>query len=370
MPAAPPRMQVVHAEAAGRLRLSVTAIKRALDMAERAEMALAGVPDVSSVRANSRTGNVLICFDPSVSHQAMLKRAADALDGNAGAAAKPLSAAPAAAPRRTAPGPDSDWHTRAAADILEDLSVRADSGLNAEQAAARIRRHGRNIIPEAPPTSAVTLLARQIKSLPVWMLLGASAASIATGGVLDAVVTVAVVSVNAGISYVTESVSERTIRRMTAKRPSTVPVLRGGREIEVDSAQIVPGDILMLKPDTIIAADARLVEVRSLMVNESLLTGESEAVQKEADTECPARWRSPSPRSPKAFRPPPRPRSPLACAHCDASRFSCAVCQPWRRWAAFRPSASTRPARSPKTGCACIRYIWAARRGRGNSMSR
>jgi Ca2+-transporting ATPase len=289
MPTGPPRLQVVHAEAAGRLRLSVAGVKRAPDIAGRIETALAGVPDVTAVRANSRTGNVLICFDAGLAHGTMLQRVTEALDADPVTTAKPLSAAPAAADPESAAAPASDWHTRAAADTLEELGVSAESGLDAEQAAARIRQHGRNVIPEAPPTSALTLIARQINSLPVWMLLGASAASIVTGGVLDAVVTVAVVSANTGIGYITESGSERTIRRMTEKRPYTVPVLRGGREIEVDSAQVVPGDILLLKPDTIIAADARLMEAQSLMANESLLTGESEPVQKEADTECPSR---------------------------------------------------------------------------------
>jgi len=160
--------------------------------------------------------------------------------------------------------------------------------LCAEDAASRIRQHGRNVIPDAPPTSSLTLLLRQFNSLPVWLLFGASAASILTGGVLDAVVTIAVVSANAGIGYVTESGSERTIRRMTRKRRYTVPVLRGGREVDLDNALVVPGDILLLKPDTIIAADARLVETHALMVNESLLTGESEPVQKDPDSVCPA----------------------------------------------------------------------------------
>jgi len=282
-------LTVVHSGPAGRLRLHVSRIKRAPDVAERIETALAGVPDVTAVRANSRTGNVLVCFDPSVAHLAMLERAAHALEGGPGTAAKPLSAAPAEAPEKSAPNSASDWHTRAAADILDQLDASAETGLDTEEAAARIRRHGRNVIPEAPPASALTLLARQFNSLPVWMLLGASAASIVTGGVLDAVVTVAVVSANAGVGYVTESGSERTIRRMTQKRRHMTPVLRGGREVAVDSTQVVPGDILLLKPDTIIAADARLIETQSLMVNESLLTGESEPVRKEADTECPAR---------------------------------------------------------------------------------
>ncbi len=278
------RACVAHDGAAGRLRLSVAGMKRAPAVAARVEAALAGVADVTSVRANSRTGNALVCFDPAVGHETMLRRAADALDS---AAAKPLSAAPAPAPDYSAAV--SDWHTRAAADILEALAATAQTGLDAEDAAARIRQHGRNIIPEAPPASALALIARQFNNLPVWMLLGASAASILSGGVLDAVVTIAVVSANAGIGYVTESGSERTIRRMTQKRRATVPVLRGGREMDLDSTQVVPGDILVLKPDTIIAADARVIEARTLMVNESLLTGESEPVEKQPETVCPAR---------------------------------------------------------------------------------
>jgi len=279
---------IVHATVAGRLRLSFGAIKRVPEAAEQVENLLAGIPDVTMVRANSRTGNVLVCFDPAIAHRTILKCAAETLSAAPRVPAAPLSAAPAPAPENNTPAPESDWHTQHANDILEHLESDPEHGLSAEDAAARVRRHGRNAVPEAPPTATLTLILRQFNNLPVWMLLGASAASILTGGVLDAVVTVAVVSANAGIGYATESGSERTIRRMTRQQRFTVPVLRAGAETEVDSTQVVPGDILLLKPDTIIAADARLVETQALLVNESLLTGESEPAEKEADGMCPA----------------------------------------------------------------------------------
>jgi Ca2+-transporting ATPase len=139
---------------------------------------------------------------------------------------------------------------------------------------------------ERPPTGSLTLLGRQFTSLPVGLLLGASAVSVLTGGVLDAVVTLVVVGINAAIGYGTESGSERIIRSMTQRQALAVPALREGSELLIDQEQLVPGDVLILRPNTVVAADARLIETDGLLTNEALLTGESEPVEKGPADAC------------------------------------------------------------------------------------
>jgi Ca2+-transporting ATPase len=73
---------------------------------------------------------------------------------------------------------------------------------------------------------------------------------------------------------------------MTARQPHTVPVLRAGKEAPLNYDQLVPGDVLLLRPNTVIGADARLVDGDGLLVNEALLTGESEPAEKSATRVC------------------------------------------------------------------------------------
>lgn len=170
--------------------------------------------------------------------------------------------------------------------VLSALATDPAGGLSVEDARERLRRLGPNAIEARPPTSALAMLARQFTGLPVGMLLGASAISVLTGDLLDAAVTVAVVGGNATIGFATESGSERIIRSMTAPRTSLIPVVRSGIGTLIRQEDIVPGDILLLKPNVVVAADARLVAAERLIANEALLTGESEPVEKSADTVC------------------------------------------------------------------------------------
>ncbi|MDX2156045.1 MAG: cation-transporting P-type ATPase [Hyphomicrobiaceae bacterium] len=173
-----------------------------------------------------------------------------------------------------------------AGSALMALATDTARGLSAEAARERLRRLGPNAIEARPPTSALAMLARQFTGLPVGMLLGASAVSVLTGDLLDAAVTVAVVGGNASIGFATESGSERIIRSMTVPQTSLVPVVRSGLGTLVRQEDIVPGDILVLKPNVVVAADARLIETEQLIVNEALLTGESEPVEKSAEAVC------------------------------------------------------------------------------------
>ncbi len=181
---------------------------------------------------------------------------------------------------------DNDWHAMSVDAVLRSLAADAAHGLSAGDAHERLRLNGPNAIESRPPTSPLAILGRQFKGLPVGMLLGASAVSILTGEFLDAAVTVAVIGGNATIGFATESGSERIIRSMTAPQSNLVPVLRSGNGTLARQEDIVPGDILLLKPNVVVAADARLVSSEQLVANEALLTGESEPVEKVAEVIC------------------------------------------------------------------------------------
>jgi Ca2+-transporting ATPase len=209
-------------------------------------------------------------------------QAADAVrrQGRRPGGARARSGAARGQPEARSADPGTRWHAKRAETVLEELGTDASRGLGSEEAARRLGRYGRNETAERPPTGALELIGRQLASLPVGLLLGASVASVMTGGLIDAFVTLGVVAINAGIGFGTESGSERIIRGMTRRQPLAVPVVRDGAERAVDHARLVPGDILVLRPNTVIAADARLIDGDGLTADEALLTGESEPVEK------------------------------------------------------------------------------------------
>ena len=172
------------------------------------------------------------------------------------------------------------WHLMEASDTITSLGTSKDSGLSRETVKENLKKYGPNILPEAVPRSGFSIFIDQFKSLPVALLGIAAGISIATGGLADALVILSVITINAAIGYFTESQAEKTIHSLKSLvRPSAL-VMREGRLKEIGAEDIVPGDILILRPGSYVAADARLIESHHLSIDESALTGESMPVIK------------------------------------------------------------------------------------------
>ena len=188
--------------------------------------------------------------------------------------------------RSTAP-----WHQHDVADILAELN---SSRLGLSQAAVQenIAKYGKNILNEAQPRSRVIVFLGYFWSIPVALLILAAILSIATGSSVDALVIMGVVIINAVLGYVTESKSEGIILSLKNLVNPSAWVIRDGKSIEIDSQTIAVGDILLLRPGSYVAADARLIESPKgrrfaydrLSIDESALTGESVPVLKTSQT--------------------------------------------------------------------------------------
>ena len=165
--------------------------------------------------------------------------------------------------------------------MLDKIQARRN-GLSQSESVERLAAMGANTLPTPEPPSEFSLFVEQFQSLPVFLLLGSSVLSLTTRAFLEAGVTIAVVIANAVVGYSTESTSQRTILSMTKRSSWPVRVRRDNAERDINSEDIVPGDVLVLQPGAILPADARIVSGTDLMVNEALLTGESEAVEKTA----------------------------------------------------------------------------------------
>ncbi|GAB4531520.1 MAG: cation-transporting P-type ATPase [Parvularculaceae bacterium] len=178
------------------------------------------------------------------------------------------------------PAPETPWHAVRAAEAAAALGVDPARGLSAEEARRRLAEWGPNRLPEPRGPGPVIRFLRQFHNILIYVLLGAAALTMALGHFIDAGVILAVVVINAAIGFIQEGRAEAAmsaIRRMLAPRAL---VLRDGVRQSVDSAEIAPGDIVMLQAGDRVPADLRLIRAHGLQMQEAVLTGESAPVAK------------------------------------------------------------------------------------------
>ncbi len=155
-----------------------------------------------------------------------------------------------------------------------------EPGLTAAEAARRLAANGPNELQRAGPTPRWRVFVRQLRGPMVWLLLGAAVLSAALGQVTEAAAIGAILLLNALIGYAQESRAERAVLALRAMTAPRARVVRSGAALEVPSAEVVTGDVLLLDAGDLVAADARLLESHALAVDEAPLTGESLPVDK------------------------------------------------------------------------------------------
>ena len=154
-------------------------------------------------------------------------------------------------------------------------------GLTAPEVAARLRRDGPNVLPAPRPASPVLLLARQMTHFFALLLWTAAGLAYLGGMPQLAVAIVIVVLVNGAFAFVQEYRADRAGRRLRELLPARVIVRRDGCRTVVNAAELVAGDIVLLEAGDRVPADLGLLEVHSLALDESMLTGESVPVRPE-----------------------------------------------------------------------------------------
>lgn len=176
------------------------------------------------------------------------------------------------------------WHQLSVEAIATLFATSPTAGLSSEAASAYLSKYGPNALLEATPRSRLKILLSQFATLPVALLTAAAGLSFFTDGQIDAAVIMGVVGINAVIGYLTESQSERIIFSLKTRSEQQADVIRSGTVQQVETTTIVPGDLLMIRAGRFVAADARVVNVQDLVINEAALTGESRPAQKIAET--------------------------------------------------------------------------------------
>jgi P-type Ca2+ transporter type 2C len=200
------------------------------------------------------------------------------------------SARAAAAGLVETPVADEPWR-RDAAEVAADLGTDLRVGLTSAEAAARLERFGPNLLDPAEAVPAWRKLLAQFADPLIYLLLAAVAVSLvawiaegADGVPYEAIVIGVIVVLNAVLGYVQEARAERAVAALQRMAAATAGVVRGGREMRIAAADVVPGDVLLLAVGDAVSADARLVQAASLTVAEASLTGESEPVLKDVAT--------------------------------------------------------------------------------------
>jgi magnesium-transporting ATPase (P-type) len=165
-------------------------------------------------------------------------------------------------------------------DVFRELNS-GPRGLAPEEAARRLRETGPNTLDVEDRFNPLQALLHQFTDPLIYILLVAAAFTALIQHYIDMWVILAVVIINAIIGFTQEVRAEQAIRALTVLAAPRAHVIRGGREIQVDSSQLVPGDVVTLTSGARVPADLRLFEVTRLDVNESALTGESVGVRKD-----------------------------------------------------------------------------------------
>jgi magnesium-transporting ATPase (P-type) len=183
----------------------------------------------------------------------------------------------------------AEWHARSAVDIFDEFQT-SDKGLSAAESARLLSVHGHNQLEDDPPPHVLVLVLRQFKSPLIYILLAATVITLVLREYLDAAVIAAVLVLNAVIGFTQERKAEGAVRALMGLVVPHARVVRDGQEWEIDSRELVPGDMVLLEPGSRVPADVRLTHATTLHIDESLLTGESAPVKKhteslEADTQ-------------------------------------------------------------------------------------
>ncbi|WP_414752502.1 cation-translocating P-type ATPase [Anabaena sp. CCY 9910] len=278
-------IQAIHTSVKGRARYKVKELYRSLSLKEYLERSLVNQPEIIDVSANISTGNVLVFFSPKYNYKQIAYLIDEVILNyqKSNQQVQPFTSAKIVKKTQRISGVKQqkieNWHLMPASTVVDTFNTSA-LGLSSESAAANLRKYGANVLSETEVRSSLSILVDQFKSLPVALLGVAAGVSVFTGGLIDAVVILGVVGVNAVIGYATETQSERIIHSLKHQEQTSAWVMRDGKAQEIPVDNVVLGDVLILKPGSYVAADARLIEADNLSIDESALTGESLPVSK------------------------------------------------------------------------------------------
>lgn len=184
------------------------------------------------------------------------------------------------------------WETLRKEEVLKKLESNSKYGLSHEEAEKRKQKYGKNKLKDKPKESLLVKFIKQFNDFMIIILILASIISAVVSNLqgendyIDSIIIIAIVVLNAIMGVVQEAKAEKSIEALQKMTPPKAKVTRDGITNEINAEDLVPGDVITLEAGNYVPADSRIVESFNLKIEESSLTGETEAVLKEAEKIC------------------------------------------------------------------------------------
>lgn len=167
-------------------------------------------------------------------------------------------------------------------EVINKLET-SEIGISEKIAEERLNQFGKNTFAKKERKNSIFIFLKQLTSPLIFILIGAIAITAALGEWVEVVVISLAVFVNAGLGFFREYKAENTLEKLATYIADRTRVIRNGQEKEIDSALIVPGDVVKLSYGSRIPADARIILANNFKVDEAILTGESVPEEKETE---------------------------------------------------------------------------------------
>jgi len=174
------------------------------------------------------------------------------------------------------------WFSKSTEEVLKEINVNPSQGLSEEEAKTRLVKYGPNRLEGKKKKNIFQLFIAQLQEWLIYILFAAVIITLFMGEYIDAIIIIMVIITNAVLGVIQEVKAGKAIEALQKMSFPKALVRRNGVTIEVNSHEIVPGDILILDTGRFIAADIRLIESANLQIDESALTGESVPSEKDA----------------------------------------------------------------------------------------
>ncbi len=176
------------------------------------------------------------------------------------------------------------WFMKSKDEVLQEFEVDKKAGLSDAEAKKRLEQYGFNKLKGKPKKSILSLFLSQLKDMLIYVLIAAAVITMAIGEYTDSIIILLVIFLNATIGVIQEFKAEKAVEALQKMTTPKAVVRRDGKELEINSEEVVPGDIVLLDAGRYVPADLRLIESANLQIEESALTGESVPSSKNAGT--------------------------------------------------------------------------------------
>lgn len=176
------------------------------------------------------------------------------------------------------------WFSKSKNDVLSELGVDSSIGLSSAEVQNRLEQYGLNKLKGKPKKSLMSLFLAQLKDMLIYVLIVAAIITFFIQEYADSIIILCVIILNAVIGVFQEFKAEKAVEALQKMTTPKSLVRRDGKTIEINSEEVVPGDIVILDAGRYVPADLRLIESANLQIEESALTGESVPSNKNSDS--------------------------------------------------------------------------------------